>query len=110
METISITQFISVIIPLTGGALIAFYVLFNRNTELKAEQVKLKEQIDNLRTSNEYLEETLQTLTVQRNKDLLDFTNILAGINTTLAKVETTLGHFENTIKEIKNVIEDMRS
>ena len=109
METLTITQFIAVIIPLTGGVSAALYILFGRIADLRAELVKSKEHLSLLATDNRDLQEDYSKLESNRNKDLLDFTKILGGINVTLTKVEGTLHHLEETVQEIKKVIEEIR-
>lgn len=59
------------------------------------------------RESLEELNIKIEQLDKQRNKDVLDFTNVLSQFNSTLTKLDTTMGHFNTTLNEIKSTIKD---
>lgn len=107
---ITISQFITVMLAVISAAGAIIYLLLNRISSLEISMGKLEDKIKDNSLCILNLQEDQDIIKEKRNQDLLDFTKILASINTTLAKFEVTIGHFEATMKEIKLVVEDLKS
>ncbi len=112
MENITVSTFLTVIIPMVSAIGIIYYISANKISELKQQRVQDAQEVKNLDSKyNEIkaectiLRNSLKEVTDKRVEDQIKFTEILAKLNVTLAKVETTIKHFEETLSELKEKI-----
>jgi hypothetical protein len=105
---LTVNQFISIILPLLGGMLIVAYVLITKVNHLKTDLTNQGEHLKDAKIDIGELQKEQRNLLAMRNKDLLDFTEILGRINITLGRFDVTLKTIDEGFREVKEMYKDI--